>query len=147
MGRVGRGFIWRGPENARVAAKQVANEPHLAPALHSIMKPMSFGPVEDLLEDTITRSAKSQSDADGELTWLRKRLDNERRDPRSRGKLALEGGNKQVGNQARALLNQAAATPAGAQADKENALLATSAGYRANKVRSVFSVGLLRVDT
>ncbi|CAM9898903.1 unnamed protein product, partial [Ectocarpus sp. 6 AP-2014] len=53
---------------------------------------MSYLAVGNLLEDTITRSAQNQNGADDELSWLRRRLDSERRDPRARGKLALENG-------------------------------------------------------
>lgn len=90
---------------------------------------MSFVAVGNLLEDTIKRSAKTQSHADGELAWLRKRLDNERRDPRSREKLALESDNMAFRKVPRALLKQAAAV--GMTANKENAVLETSVGPRA----------------
>lgn len=87
-----------------------------------------FGAVGDLLEVTISRSAKSQSDADGELAWLRERLVSERRDPRCRGKAALEG------MQPRALMMQDGPS---APADKENALLGmTGTGSRAKQVGS-----------
>lgn len=85
------------------------------------MTSMSFVVVGDLLEDTITRSAKNQSDADGELSWLRKRLDIARRDPRSRGKTSR--GDKVVSNHPRAILKQAVASAAGgvgASGNKKN---------------------------
>lgn len=50
------------------------------------MMPRSFAVVTDLLQDTIDCSTESHSDADGELAWLRKRLENERREIQSRGK-------------------------------------------------------------
>ena len=42
----------------------------------SASQPRPFDSVNDLLQDTINCSAESQSDADGELAWLRKRLEN-----------------------------------------------------------------------
>jgi len=95
---------------------------------------MSLLAVGDLLEDTITRSAKSQNCAEGELAWLRTRLENERRDPRGRGKLALERSDRcssSSSNQgpARSLVNKAP------PADKENTAV-KQAGSRAKKVRS-----------
>lgn len=94
------------------------------------MRPLSFEPVGDLLADTITRSAKTQTDADGELAWLRKRLDNERRNPRSRGKLALVGDD----SRARGLPTMAATGSGTAPADKENAALSTSGAPSTGKV-------------
>ena len=44
------------------------------------MAPRSF----DLLQNTINLSSRSQSEADGELAWLRKRLENEHHELRSR---------------------------------------------------------------
>lgn len=79
--------------------------------------------VGDLLEDTIVKSAKSQSDADGELLWLRTRLDTKRRDPCcSRGRLALEHGDN------KALQQAVGETPNGAVpvGGKENSLLAST---------------------
>lgn len=97
--------------------------------------PPSFLVVGDLLEETITRTAKTQNGADGELAWLRKRLDNERRDPRARGKLALEsdGGSSNSGTQPQARAIAKDVLPA----DKENAAAGKHGGSRANKVRSL----------
>ncbi len=98
---------------------------------------MSLLAVGDLLEETITRSAKIPNCADGELAWLRTRLEKERRDPRGRGKLALEGSDSSNSNNqgpARSLANKAH------PADKENAAGVKHAGSRANKVRVTFSV-------
>lgn len=105
---------------------------------------MSFVVVGDLLEDTITRSAKNQSDADGELSWLRKRLDIARRDPRSKGKLSR--GDKAESNQPRAILKQAVATAAGggAPGNKENPQLGKAAALGATKVRvCAFDCGMV----
>ncbi|CAM9636661.1 unnamed protein product, partial [Laminaria digitata] len=105
---------------------------------------MSFVVVGDLLEDTITRSAKNQSDADGELSWLRKRLDIARRDPRSKGKLSR--GDKAQSNQPRAILKQAVATAAGggAPGNKENPQLGKAAALGATKASLGMSVLQLR---
>lgn len=108
---------------------------------------MSFVVVGDLLEDTITRSAKNQSDADGELSWLRKRLDIARRDPRSKGKLSR--GDKVLSNRPRAILKQAVASVAGggAHGNKENPQLGKAAALGTTKVRlwlgGVFCPGLV----
>lgn len=56
--------------------------------------PRSFTVVADLLQDTIDRSAKSQSDTDGELAWLRRRLANQHRDQQLRAKEIQEAGDK-----------------------------------------------------
>ncbi|CAM9832628.1 unnamed protein product, partial [Ectocarpus fasciculatus] len=101
---------------------------------------MSYLAVGDLLEDTITRSAQNQHGADDELSWLRRRLDSERRDPRARGKLALENGdcissssgggsNSSSGSQLQARSVAKKAAPI----DKENVAVAKPAGSRANK--------------
>lgn len=95
--------------------------------------PISYLAVGDLLEETITRSANNQSGADAELAWLRKRLDNERRDPRSRGKLELENGNNQ--QQQQQLQQARSVSKKAALAGKENAsVLAAEQSTRANKV-------------
>lgn len=107
------------------------------------MMPISFVAVEDLLEDTIARSTKTQSDAGGELMWLRARLVNERRDHRSSSKLALQlGGAKSSGNQSRAIPTQPASSDsANAPANKENAAaLAKPTGPSASKVRPAVSI-------
>lgn len=123
----------RGEKQENTASKTsisniAANVPRGTSYRYADMRAMGFIAVENLLEDTITRSAKSQCDTDGELSWLRKRLDNERRDPRSRGKHPLEGDISQY--QPRALLKQQPPV------DKENALLSSSMGMGAsiNKV-------------
>lgn len=97
---------------------------------------MSLLAVGDLLEDTITRSAKSQSCADGELAWLRTRLENERRDPRGRGKLALETSDRRSGGRSSSSSNNKLVNKE-PPADKENAAAVKHAGSRANKVRSI----------
>lgn len=90
--------------------------------------------VGDLLEDTITRSAKNQSHADGELAWLRKRLDIARRDPRSKGKLSR--GDKVLSDHPRAILKQAVASAeGGAPGNKENPQLGKAAALGTTKVR------------
>lgn len=98
---------------------------------------MGFLVVGDLLEDAITRTAKAQNGADGELAWLRKRLDNERRDPRARGKLALENdrssGDSGNGTQPPGHASTKNALPV----DKENAAAGKNGGPHASKVRSV----------
>lgn len=113
-----------------------------APSNMTAVEPMSFLVVGDLLEDTITRTTgKNQTGgADVELAWLRTRLDNERRDPRARGKLALETEIELSGNQQQA---RSVAKEAAEPADKENgagagaAIAGALAGSRANKVRSL----------
>lgn len=104
---------------------------------------MSFLVVGDLLEDAITRNADKSpgAGADGELTWLRKRLDNERRDPRARGKHALEADRISSGSSGNQQQVRSVAKKAAEPVDKENgataaaaAVVATPAGSRTNKV-------------
>lgn len=76
--------------------------------------------VDGLLEDTIVRSTKSQTDADGELVWLRNRLEAKRRDPCcAYGKGALESDDNSAPNH-QSMLRQTAVTSSVAPADKEN---------------------------
>ncbi|CAN0446706.1 unnamed protein product, partial [Ectocarpus sp. 12 AP-2014] len=105
---------------------------------------MSYVAVGDLLEDTITRSAQNQNGADDELSWLRRRLDSERRDPRARGKLALEnvdgissGGGSGSSSSSSSQPQPRSVAKRAAPVDKENAsaaAVAKPAGSRANKV-------------
>ncbi|CAM9972248.1 unnamed protein product, partial [Scytosiphon promiscuus] len=111
--------------------------------------PTSFLAVGDLLEETILRSANNQNGADAELAWLRKRLDNERRDPRSRGNLDLENDNPSSsgGNGKQQQQQQTRSVPAkkAAVAGKENAIAAAEQPARANKASpSCMSVLQLR---
>ena len=101
-----------------------------------MMPSTSFLVVGNLLEDTITRTAKTQNGADGELTWLRKRLENERRDPRARGKLALESDRSSSSSSGGSQPRANATTKNVLPADKENASAGRTGGPRADKVRS-----------
>lgn len=100
-----------------------------------MMAPTSFLVVGDLLEDTITRTTKAQTGADGELAWLRKRLDSERRDPRARGKLALEIDRSSSSSGSRTQPPAHAIAKTVLPADKENAVAGNHGGARTNKVR------------
>lgn len=89
--------------------------------------------VGDILEDTIVRSTKSQTTADGELVWLRARLDAKRKaNSYYTGKLALEGDST---SKEQSALDKAASGGTGGPADKENSLTGASGGaLHMNKV-------------
>ncbi|CAN0356346.1 unnamed protein product, partial [Ectocarpus sp. 12 AP-2014] len=119
---------------------RVSNDTYLHAAPNNMMNYLAVG---DLLEDTITRSAHNQNGADDELSWLRRRLDSERRDPRARGKLALENGDgiSSGGGSGSSTSSGSQSQPRSvakkaAPVDKENAsaaAVANPAASRANK--------------
>lgn len=101
-----------------------------------MLTPPSFVVVGDLLEDTITRTAKTQNGADCELAWLRKRLDNERRDPRTRSKASLERGDGSSSGGGSDTKTMAQSTTMNVPpADKENAAAEKHGGHGAKEVR------------
>lgn len=101
----------------------------------------SFAVVADLLQDTIDHCAKNHVDADGELAWLRKRLEIERRGLQSRTKKVQEAGDKP-----RETFKQPGATT-DAIGGKENAPLMNSPGTRSCEVCLCFVVPCLGDST
>ena len=101
--------------------------------LHVPIAPRSFDTVSDLLQNTIDLSTKSQSEADGELAWLRKRLENERRELRSRS-VKHEAGAKDGAPRHAPTVAQPTFADSGVQGGKENTPHSTSPGTHSHKV-------------
>ena len=97
------------------------------------MAPRSFDTVSDLLQNTINLSTTSQSEADGELAWLRKRLENERRELRSRSVKHEARAKDGASRHARTVAQQTFAD-SGVQGGKENTPHSTSPGTRLHEV-------------
>ncbi|CAM9385248.1 unnamed protein product, partial [Ascophyllum nodosum] len=111
--------------------------------LHVPIAPRSFDTVSDLLQNTIDLSTKSQSEADGELAWLRKRLENERRELRSRS-VKHEAGAKDGAPRHAPTVAQPTFADSGVQGGKENTPHSTSPGTHSHKAPSTMSVLQLR---